>query len=70
MRKLCYERQKEICVRYTCKDIGNRRTDYLVGDEVIVELEAAETMHRIYEAQVLTHLRALGKRVGLLINLR
>jgi len=25
-------------------------------------------MHRIYEAQVLTYLRALGKRVGLLIN--
>ena len=34
----------------------------------IVELKAVETMHRRYEAQVLTYLRAQGNRVGLLIN--
>ena len=68
MRKLRYERQQEISLSYKGKDIGNHRIDYLVEDEVIVELKAVETMHRIYEAQVLTYLRALGKRVGLLIN--
>jgi GxxExxY protein len=35
---------------------------------VIVKLKAVETLHKIYEAQVLTYLRALDKRVGLLIN--
>ena len=68
MRKLRYERQKAICLSYKSKDIGNHRIDYLVEGEVIVELKAVETMHRIYEVQVLTYLRALGKRVGLLIN--
>ncbi len=68
MRKMCYERQKEICLSYKGNDIGNHRIDYLGEDEGIVELTAVETMHRIYEAQVLTYLRALGKRVGLLIN--
>jgi GxxExxY protein len=68
LRKLRYERQKEISLSYKGKDIGNHRIDYLTEDEVIVELKAVETMHRIYEAQVLTYLRALGKRVGLLIN--
>ena len=68
VRKLRYERQKEICLSYKGKDIGNHRMDYLIEDDVIVELKAVETMHRIYEAQVLTYLRALGKRVGLLIN--
>ena len=68
LRKLRYERQKEICLRYKGKDIGSHWIDYLVEDEVVVELKAVETMHRIYEAQVLTYLRALGKRVGLLIN--
>jgi len=33
-----------------------------------MELKAVETLPRIYEAQVLTYLRALDKRVGLLIN--
>ena len=37
-------------------------------DEVIVELKAVEVMNRIYEAQLLTYLKATGKRVGLLIN--
>jgi GxxExxY protein len=67
-RKLRYVRQKEIRLRYKGKDVGNHRIDYLVEDEVIVELKAVETMQRIYEAQVLTYLRALEKRVGLLIN--
>jgi GxxExxY protein len=61
VRKLRYERQKEICLSYKGIDIGNHRIDYLVEDDVIVELKAVETMHRIYEAQVLTYLRALGK---------
>jgi GxxExxY protein len=69
-RRLRYERQKEISLSYKGKDIGNHRIDYMVEDEVIVELKALETMHRIYEAQVLTSLRALGKRVGLLINFK
>lgn len=35
---------------------------------VIVELKAVEAMNKIYEAQLLTYLRAMNKRVGLLIN--
>ncbi|MDZ4383148.1 MAG: GxxExxY protein, partial [Thermodesulfovibrionia bacterium] len=30
--------------------------------------KAVEVMNRIYEAQLLTYLKATGKRVGLLIN--
>ena len=50
------------------KEIGRHRIDFLVEDEVIVELKAVEGMNKIYEAQLLTYLRAKGKRVGLLIN--
>ena len=68
LRKMEYVRQKEVSLRYKGKDIGKHRIDYLVDDEVILELKAVVTMHRIFEAQVLTYLRALDKRVGLLIN--
>ncbi|MEQ1561713.1 MAG: GxxExxY protein [Nitrospira sp.] len=53
---------------YKGKEIGKHRIDYLVEDEVIVELKAVETMNKIYEAQLLTYLKAMGKRIGLLLN--
>ena len=40
----------------------------MVEERVIIELKAVETAHPIYEAQLLTYLKATGKRVGLLIN--
>ena len=33
-----------------------------------LELKAVEAMNKLYEAQLLTYLRAMNKRVGLLIN--
>ncbi len=40
----------------------------IISNEVIVELKAVEVLHSIYKAQLLTHLRAMDKRVGLLLN--
>ena len=68
LRKIIYERQKKISLKYKGKDIGMHRIDYLVENEVILELKAVETMNKIYEAQLLTYLKAMNTRVGLLIN--
>jgi len=63
-----YEKQKEIALKYKGKEIGKHRIDFLIENEVIVELKAVETMAKIYEAQILTYLKAMDKRVGLFIN--
>jgi GxxExxY protein len=68
LREIHYERQKEIGLRYKGKEIGKHRIDYLIENEVIVELKAVAAMNTIYEAQLLTYLKAMNKRVGLLIN--
>ena len=68
MSNIVFERQKEISLKYKDKDIGKHRIDYLVENEVIVELKAVELMNKIYEAQLLTYLKAMNRRVGLLIN--
>jgi len=68
LRGITYERQREISLRYKGKDVGRHRIDYLIENEVIVELKAVEAMNKIYEAQLLTYLRAMNKRIGLLIN--
>ena len=68
IRGITYEKQKEIALKYKGKEIDKHRIDFLIEDEVIVELKAVETMAKIYEAQILTYLKAMDKRVGLLIN--
>lgn len=67
LRKIAFERQKEIHLKYKGRNIGNHRIDFLI-EEVIVELKVVERIHDIYEAQLLTYLRAMNKRVGLLMN--
>ena len=44
------------------------RLDVLVEDLVICELKAVEQVNPVWEAQVLSHLRLTGKRLGFLIN--
>ena len=68
LRGIQYERQKETSLKYKRKEIGKHRIDFLIENEVVLELKAVEMMNKIYEAQILTYLRAMDKRVGLLIN--
>jgi len=68
IRCIPYERQKEVGLKYKGRNIGKHRIDYLIENQVIVELKAVEAINKIYEAQLLTYLKAMNKRVGLLIN--
>lgn len=44
------------------------RIDLLVNDTIVVELKAVETIHPVFEAQLLTYMKLLKKPQGLLIN--
>ena len=44
------------------------RLDMLVEKCVIVEVKSVETMHPVYEAQIMTYLRLSKVRLGFLIN--
>ncbi len=44
------------------------RADLVVNGQVVVELKAKTTIHPVDKAQVLSHLRLLKLRYGLLIN--
>lgn len=44
------------------------RIDLIVEDRVIVELKAVERLLPVHEAQLLTYLKLLDRRAGLLIN--
>jgi GxxExxY protein len=44
------------------------RLDILVEDEVIIEIKAVDQVNPVWEAQILSHLRLMNKRLGYLIN--
>jgi GxxExxY protein len=44
------------------------RLDLLVDGCVIVEIKAVDRLHPVHEAQVITYLKLLNKRLGILIN--
>lgn len=53
---------------YKGEDIGEFRIDLLVGEALIVELKAVETLASIHVVQVLSYLEVTGLELGLLLN--
>jgi hypothetical protein len=61
----------ETCTAFELTESGLRvmvRPDMIVEDCVIVEFKSVETMHPIYNAQLITYLKLTGIRLGFLIN--
>jgi len=48
-------------------DLGFR-VDLLVGNSVVVEIKSVEAILPVHKKQLLTYLRLMDKRLGLLIN--
>ncbi|MEQ8836726.1 MAG: GxxExxY protein [Lacipirellulaceae bacterium] len=67
-RGISFQREAPIALQYKGEPVGEARLDFLVGNELIVELKAVESFHPIHEAQVIHYLRATSKQLGLLIN--
>lgn len=68
LRDIPFTRQYVIEVSYKNKMIGESRLDLLVNQELVVELKAVDKLTAVYEAQVLSYLKATNKQLGLLIN--
>ena len=63
-----FAREKRIDIPYKGITIGQQRLDLVIEDKIIVELKAVSNLEDVHLAQVLSYLKATGKRVGLLIN--
>jgi GxxExxY protein len=69
LRKIPYERQKELPIEYKGLKLDcGYRLDILVANRLILELKACESLQPIHEAQLLTYLKLTGIKLGLLIN--
>ncbi len=69
IRNISFEREKPIPIGYKGLRLDcGYRADFLVADLVVVELKAVEKMLPIHQAQVLTYLKLLNKKLGILLN--
>ena len=69
IRGLDVQRQCPVNVEYKGLELGKKLVlDLLVEDKVVVEVKSVEKRNPIYEAQLLTYLRASRKKLGLLVN--
>ena len=68
-RGLNYQRQLNIPIVYDGITFNEGlRLDVLVENQVICELKALENVNPVWEAQILSHLKITGNRLGYLIN--
>jgi GxxExxY protein len=67
-RNIKYERQKLIEVWYKGEKIGEYRLDMVVEGKIVLELKAVSELNKIFEAQILSYLKATGMKLGILLN--
>ena len=67
-RNIQYRRQSEVQVNYKGENVGQGRLDFLIENQLIVELRTTEKLLPIHKAQVISYLKATGINLGLLVN--
>jgi GxxExxY protein len=68
-RGICFERQKQVPVYYKGLRLGvPLRLDLIIEEKVIVDLKAKEEVIPLDGAKLLSYLRLLKLRLGLIIN--
>ena len=63
-----FETEKPLNVFYDSIIVGEFAADFLVENELIVELKAVQNLVPAHEVQTVNYLVATGKDIGLLIN--
>ena len=67
-RRIPYESDKAILVKYREWSIPGQRVDLIVADTVLVELKAVPRLQTLHRYQVQSYLRTLNLKIGLLMN--
>ena len=66
---LRYKHELAVALVYKNKKIDcGYRIDFLIEDQVILELKSVESLLPVHKAQVFTYLHLMKRQVGLLIN--
>ena len=67
-RNMPFVRQMIVEVSYKGERIGETRLDFLVANQVVVELKAIDSIAPVHRSQMLCYLKITKHRLGILIN--
>jgi GxxExxY protein len=67
---LGFEREKPIEVTYKQWKIPGQRVDLLVEGVVLVEIKSVPQLRKIHSSQVVSYLKTMNLRIGLLVNFK
>jgi GxxExxY protein len=65
---LGFQREMEMTILYDGIDIGTRRVDFFVEENIMVELKALIKLEDVHLAQAMNYCQAYNLPIGLLIN--
>jgi GxxExxY protein len=65
---ISFKREFEMPIFYREQHIGTRRVDFLVEENISVELKALTKLEDVHFAQAINYLEAYNLEIGLLIN--
>ena len=65
---MSFESQKQIKVQYKDVELGFQQIDFLIDDEIVVELKVVNEISDIHIAQLLSYLKTVKRRLGLILN--
>ncbi len=68
LQKILFAREFEMPIFYKQKQVGSRRVDFLVENNICVELKAQTKLEPVHLAQAINYLEAFNLEIGLLIN--
>ena len=67
-QNLGFQREMEMTIFYEGIDIGTRRVDFFVNENIMVELKALIKLEDVHLAQAMNYCQAYNLPIGLLIN--
>ena len=68
LRGIPFETQKRLPVYYKGELVGEYIADFVVADQIILELKAVSALTKAHEAQAHNYLAATGLRLAILLN--
>jgi len=68
LRNIPFEQFKKLPVTYKGVLVGDYEADFVVANQIILEIKAVSTLHPKHEAQALNYLAVTGFRLAILLN--
>jgi GxxExxY protein len=68
LREIPFRRQFPVSLTYKGIVVGAQRLDFLVDEQLVVEIKSSDSLAPVHRAQVMAYLKAGDYQLGLLIN--